>query len=171
MQMTLGTWLPAVFLLGKVLSVLAILLTGAAIWNAWRRPSFPEVSYGGVRLSNKRLRWVWILVLLGAFGFGVNEEPIVKSTHSLDDPEAAEASTVETNVGLTLPLPFYRYERETVYGDDVLISEYTMEGVTIPWSLISALIAYWVLVLRWNAASRWARRILQGRRWRAEGEP
>jgi hypothetical protein len=67
---------------------------------------------------------------------------------------------------MTLPLPFYRYERERTYGDGELASEEILEGFLIPWPLLSGLIAYLLLVLRWNPENRWALRILRGRRWR-----
>ena len=44
------------------------------------------------------------------------------------------------------------------------------EGFLIPWSLLSALVAYLVLVVRWNPDSKMARRILRGRKWRREEE-
>jgi hypothetical protein len=38
----------------------------------------------------------------------------------------------------------------------------------IPGPLISALIAFLILVVRWDSSSRLARRILQGRKWEKE---
>ena len=38
------------------------------------------------------------------------------------------------------------------------------ESVSIPWELFSALLAYVLLVVRWNPENRWALRILRGRR-------
>ena len=162
---------PLLLTVGKVLSVLAALLVVAAIWSAWRRAVFPDLSYGGISLSRKRLRWVWILILTGAFGFGINEDPVAISTQSWIDAEAAEAAEASRTVTTTLPAPFYRYERERIYGDGELVSDILLEGFVLPWPLISALVAYFFLVLRWKPENRWARRILQGRRWRQEEDP
>jgi hypothetical protein len=65
-----------------------------------------------------------------------------------------------------LPLPFYRYERVRQYRGEHLVEEEVLEGALIPWALISALLAYLVLVIRWNPESRWALRALHGRRRR-----
>jgi len=77
-------------------------------------------------------------------------------------------ATVFRTVSLTLPLPFYRYARERVYGDGELVREQVLEGFILPWPLISALVAYLILALRWRTDGRWVRRILQGRKWQAE---
>ncbi|NNM03667.1 MAG: hypothetical protein HKO65_01085, partial [Gemmatimonadetes bacterium] len=147
---------------------LAILLVLWAMWNVWRRKSLPEVAYGTISLSQRRLRWIWFLVLAGGFGFGVNEDPVVVSTLEMEDPEALDAAGSTRVVSVGLPLPFYRFERQRVYGGEELLQEETLEGFVIPGPLISALVAYLILVIRWNSSSRLARRILQGRKWRRE---
>lgn len=165
--------MPLLFGLGKVLSVVAVVLTLAALWSVWRRDSFPGVSYGRIYLSQKRLRWVWILVLVGAFGFGVNEDPIAVNTPPGEEVEAAEgveAGIPTRIVSTTLPLPFYRYEREKAFEDGELVRDHIVEGFVLPWPLISALVAYFVLVVRWDPDRPLARRILQGRKWRMEEE-
>ena len=168
MEISLQGSFPLLMTVGKVLSVVAVFLVVAAIWSAWRREAFPELSYGGVSLSQRRLRWVWVLVLMGAFGFGINEDPIALSTQSWDDAEAAAAAEASRTVTTTLPTPFYRYERERIFGDGELVGDQLLEGFVLPWPLISALVAYLFLVLRWKPENRWARRILQGRKWREE---
>jgi hypothetical protein len=166
--MSIQGQIPFLFVAGKVLSGVIILVLVLSIVDIWRRQSFPELSYGGVSLSQKRLRVVWLLVLIGAFGVGINEGPIAISTRSMEDAEIAAASKSFKTVSVNLPLPFYRYERERVYGDGVLVEEDIAEGFLIPWALLWALLAYVVLVVRWNPESRMARRILRGRKWRRE---
>jgi hypothetical protein len=151
---------------GKALSALMLLVVLVAIVSVWRRRSFPSVGYGGVSLSYRRLRWLWVGILLGSTGLGIAEDPIASLTHTQEDPEVLEAASSLRNTGMTLPLPFYRYERERTYGDGELASEEILEGFLIPWPLLSGLIAYLLLVLRWNPENRWALRILRGRRWR-----
>ena len=159
---------PLVLMAGKVLSGVAVLLLLLAFWNVWRRESLPDVAYGGISLSTKRLRWIWVLVLAGGFALGVNEDPTVRSTRSMEDPEAlASASDIRT-VSINFPLPFYRFERERIFGAGELLSEQVLEGFVIPGPLISALLAYLILVVRWDSSNRFARRILQGRKWRKE---
>jgi hypothetical protein len=64
--------------------------------------------------------------------------------------------------------PLYRYDRQRVYGDGVLVEEEIAEGFLIHWSLIWGLMAYFVLVVRWDPEGKRARRILRGKRWRDE---
>ena len=168
MQIQLEGSFPFLFPMGKVLSFITLVLVVAAIWNVWRRKSFPGVAYGGVSLSPRRLRWVWFTALLAAFGFGINEDPVTVSTSLWEDPEAAAAVTASRTVTVNLPLPFYSYDREKVYGDGELVRDYLVEGFVLPWPLISALVAYLVLVVRWKPENRWARHILQGRKWQVE---
>jgi hypothetical protein len=154
--------------LGKVLSALTLAVWLMSIWSVWRRKVFPEVSYGGLTLSSKRLRWIWFLVLVGAFGFGVAEDPVAVSTRSEEDAEATAAATSFRTVSVNLPFPFYRFDRQRTYGDGELVSEEIQEGFVIPGPLLSALMAYLILVVRWDSSSRFARRILQGRKWKDE---
>jgi hypothetical protein len=69
---------------------------------------------------------------------------------------------------VTLPFPFYRYEREREYGGEELVSEEIQEAFVLPKPLLAALLAYLVLVVRWDSSTRLARRILKGRRWEEE---
>jgi hypothetical protein len=166
--MSIQGQVPLLFLAGKVLSGITLLVFLLALVDIWRRRSFPELSYGGLSLSQKRLRVVWFLILLGAFGVGINEGPIAISTRSMEDADVAAAATSFRTVSVSLPLPFYRYERQRVFGDGTLVEEEVTEGFLIPWSLLSALVAYFVLVVRWNPDSKMARRILRGRKWRRD---
>ncbi len=167
--MSIQGQLPLLFVAGKILSAIMILVLLLAILDIWRRRSFPDVSYGGISLSQKRLRVVWFLVLIGAFGVGINEDPVAVSSQTMEDEEVAAVATTLKTVGVNLPLPFYRYERRRVYGDGALVGEEVVEGFLIPWSLLWGLLAYFVLVVRWDPASKMARRILRGRKWQ-EGE-
>jgi len=151
---------------GKALSALMLIVVLVTIVSVWRRESFPSVGYGGVSLSFRRLRWLWVGIILGATGLGIAEDPIARLTHTHEDPEVLETASSLRNTGLTLPLPFYRYERESTYGDGELGEQLVVEGFLIPWPLFSGLLAYLLLVLRWNPENKWALRILRGRRWR-----
>lgn len=153
-----------VMTLGKVLSGLASLLALGAVISVWRRASFPSVAYGGVSLSNRRIRWVWFLVILGGFTLGVGEDPVVTRTHSPDNPNSPSPEQMTRAVTVSIPLPFYWYERVRYYEAGALVGESVAEGFLIPWQLLSALFAYLVLVLLWNPDSPWALRILRGRR-------
>jgi hypothetical protein len=157
--------------IGIILSVVALLLVLVAVIDVWRRGAFPEISYGGITLSQKRLRWVWFLVLIGALIISTAEDPVVVQTTDQDHPELLEAAAATRQVTVTMPLPFYHYQRDRIYADDVLVSEHLSQGFQIPGSLLSALLAYLLLVVRWNPENRWALRILHGRRHRPEPAP
>jgi hypothetical protein len=112
------------------------------------------------------MRWIWFGILVGAFGFGVNEDPISTRTFSSGDLEVARQAGPIRTISVDLPVPFYRYQRATHYLDGEEVAEDGAEHVSLPWPLLSALLAYGVLVLRWNPQNRFARRLLQGRKWR-----
>jgi hypothetical protein len=97
-------------------------------------------------------------------GVGSNNDPVATSTHDMENPELVEASDSRTSRSLSLPLPFYRLERERRIVNGEVAEEHVSEGVVLPWPFLWALLAYYVLVIRWNPNSRWARRILEGRR-------
>lgn len=155
-------------LAGKILSAVAIIALLAVTWNIWRRSSFPGVSYGSISLSHGRLRWLWFSIMLGAFALGAAEDPIARFENTIEDEELLEAAGTTRQTSLSIPLPFYRYERQRVYADDQLAVDNTFEGFLIPWALLSAFLAYVVLVVRWNPENRLALRILQGRRRRRD---
>lgn len=155
-------------LAGKVLSAVAIIAFLAVLWNIWRRSSFPGVSYGDIHLSHGRLRWLWFSIMLGALALGSAEDPIARRTSTMEDEELLAAATGSRQTSLSIPLPFYRYERTRVHVGDDLAVENTLEGFLIPWALLSAFLAYLVLVVRWNPESRIALRILRGRRRRRD---
>lgn len=158
----MATGFTVLFTVAKVLSAVALLLVGLAIVNVWRRDSLPGVTYGSVSLSPRRLRWVWTGVLIGATVLGSAEDPFVQSTSQTEDPELQDGAGLGTS--LSVPSPFYRYERERRYQGDRLAEESEMEGILIPWQLLSALFAYLILVVRWDPTSRWAIRLLRGRK-------
>lgn len=171
--MNVAADLPGVLLAGKVLSGITILIFLGTLVNLWRRESLPELSYGTVTLSHKRLRWLWVLFLAGAFAAGADGDPIVWDSSSFEEPIAdaeEEGGSGERLVQseILLPLPFYRYERQSTRVDGRLVKDFVLEGVVFPWELLSALAMYYLLVLRWNPENRWTRRILHGskRRWR-----
>ncbi|MDH3732766.1 MAG: hypothetical protein OEU54_04495 [Gemmatimonadota bacterium] len=153
-------------LAGKILSAITIVVVLIVIANIWRRSSFPGVSYGSISLSHGRLRWLWFTIILGAFALGAAEDPIARFENTSEDAELLESAESTRQTSLSLPLPFYRYERQRVYADGELAVDNTLEGFLVPWSLLSALLAYLVLVVRWNPENRLALRILQGRRRR-----
>lgn len=170
MELTLDTEIPYIFLVGMGLSVVTVALVLAAFIDIWRRKTFPKVAYGGITLTVHRMKWIWGLTLLGAFGFGVNEDPITTRSFSSGNLEVAQAAGPVRTVSVDLPMPFYQYHRARYSVAGEVLAEEGWEGFGLPWPLLSALFAYWVLVLHWNPGNRFARRILQGRRWRNEAD-
>lgn len=155
-------------LAGKILSGVALLAVFWILVDIWRRGALPAASYGEVRLSQRRMRWLWTSIILGATALGSAEDPIARFETNTEDAEVLAVEGPTRQSGLSLPFPFYRYERQRIYKDDALGSEQVLEGFLIPWALLSAFVAYLVLVVRWNPQSRLAQRILQGRRRRRE---
>jgi hypothetical protein len=151
-------------LAGKVLSGIALAAVLAIIVNIWRRPSFPGVSYGSIRLTHGRMRWLWFTLIVGATALASTEDPIARATRNMEDPELLQAAGTTRQTSLTIPFPFYRYEHTRVWAGEELAKEDTLEGFLIPWALLSTIVAYVVLVLRWNPENRWAIRILQGKK-------
>ena len=89
----------ALLLAGKIFSALAVAGIIAVIVNCWRRDAFPGVSYGDIELSHGRLRWLWILFILGGGARGSVEDPVVQagttiSMHTLQAPGEYSASAV-----------------------------------------------------------------------------
>jgi hypothetical protein len=156
------SWLLA----GKVLSAVALVVVLVVIVNIWRRASFPAVSYGSIELSHGRMRWLWFTLILGALALGSAEDMIARLENTSEDEELLAAAESRRQTGFTMPFPFYRYERQRVYADGELAVDNTTEGFLIPWALLSTLLAYLVLVIRWNPENRLALRILQGKRRR-----
>jgi hypothetical protein len=155
-------------LAGKTFSAVALLVVLIVLLNIWRRSSFPGVSYGSISLSHGRLRWLWTSIIIGAVALGSAEDPIARLESTREDDERLAAAESRRQTSLTVPLPFYRYERQRIYADDEIAVDNTLEGFLIPWALLSALLAYLVLVVRWNPENRLALRILQGRRRRRD---
>jgi len=152
---------------GLWLSAVALLAVGVTLWHLWRRASVPEVAYGGVTLAPRRLRWLWTAWLVGATLLGSANDPLIMSTLDTDDPEAQAAASPADEIRRTstsLPLPFYRYERENVTVGGVPVSSQELRGFVVPTPLLWAFLAYFFLVVRFNPDSRWTRRILHGRK-------
>lgn len=158
-----SAWLLA----GKILSGVALAVVLAVVVNIWRRPSFPAVGYGSIELSHSRMRWLWFGFIVGAVALGSTSNPVALLTSTSEDEELLAAATSRRQTSLDMPLPFYRYQRERVYADDELAVDNVTESILLPWSLLSALLAYVVLVVRWNPQNRLALRILQGRKRRS----
>jgi len=161
--------MPTILLVGKILSAVALLVLAAALLNLWRRSHVPAFSYGAVTLSQRRMKTVWSAFLLGALAMGSNNDPVLHTTQNTEDPGPAVAvEGSNTTRSVTIPLPFYRYEHSSRSVNGSLVAEHHLEGLVLPWSFVSALLAYYVLVVRWNPDSRWARRILEGRKARRD---
>lgn len=155
------------FPVGLVLSALCLLAFLWVLWQLWRNRDFPEVSYGGVSIPYRRVRWLWFVVMTGALGLGVMQDPFLTSTTTAEETEEVEGTaTVASNV--LIPLPFYRYEREKLSKGGVLVFEQRTTSLLIPWPLLVAFLAYFLLVRRWNPDSRWVRRFLLGRKGQKE---
>ncbi len=154
------------FLVGKVLSAAALLTLVAALVNLWRRPSVPAFSYGALTLSQRRLKGLWFAFLFGALVVGSSNDPVIRNTEDRGEPVPAstDAPPNATYYSVNIPLPFYRYERTARSVNGTVVEEHILEGVVLPWSFLWALVAYYVLVVRWNPDSRWARGILEGRK-------
>ena len=119
-----------------------------------------------------RMRWVWTGALVGAFLSSALDDPIATQSDVSEDPERVAAAALTRSTSLTFPLPFFQYDRartwvEDTPGADLEIAEETVvRGITFPRGLFAALFAYAVLVIWWNPESRWARRILYGKKRR-----
>jgi hypothetical protein len=156
--------MPTLLLIAQLLSAASLLALLLALVNLRRRATVPGVSYGSLALTPGRLKALWLAFLVGSAIEGSGNDPLFVRT---DDTEGA---AVEASAGplrrtsLSMPLPFYRYERERLERDGVLVEEHVLEGVVLPWSFITALLGYYLLVVRWNPESRWARRILEGKK-------
>ena len=139
------------------------MLIGVVI-NVWRREFIPEVSYGELPLASNRMRWLWMTFLVGSTLAAASGDPVVISTYSFEDPDI-EASlppgAERTQSSLDLPLPFYRYTRQRVTSDGNILEETVTQGIPFSWGMMTAFLAYFVLVVRWNPENRWAFRILR----------
>lgn len=149
--------------IAMVLSLVVLLLVVVAIINVWRRETFPEISYGGITLTQRRLRWLWFVVIVASLGLVAAEDPVVYTAVDRDDPELREDAASVRTVKMAVPLPFYRYDRERVYADGELARELVGRSILIPRALLTTLLAYLLLVVRWNPENRWALRILHGK--------
>jgi len=156
---------------GMWLSGIAYLVVAGTLWNLWRRSSLPEVAYGGVSLTPRRVRWLWTGALVGATLLGSANDPMVRSSVDLSDPEAEAAAspTAQTRRQSTsVPLPFYRYEKEEVSRGGMTLTTHELRGFVLPGELLWTLLAYLFLVVRFNPDGRWTRRLLHGRKGRPE---
>jgi hypothetical protein len=155
-----------VFMVAKVLSAAALLALVAALVNLWRRPSVPPFSYGAVSLSQRRLKGLWSAFLLGALVVASNNDPVLRNTRDTDEPVPASTDAHAKSIysSLNMPLPFYHYKSTARRVSGTVVEEHIEEGVALPWSFLWALLAYYVLVVRWNPDSRWAKRVLEGRK-------
>jgi len=152
---------------GLWLSGVAYLLVAGALWNLWRRASLPDVAYGGVSLTSRRVRWLWTVALLGATLLGSSNDPIVRSSVDMNDPDAEAVAAVTDDVRqvtTNVPLPFYRYEKQETSRGGVVLTTHELRGFVLPSELLWTLLAYLFLVIRFNPDGRWTRRILHGRK-------
>jgi hypothetical protein len=159
MEQGLG-WL---FPVGLGLSALTVLVFLWVLWRLWRTRDFPVVSYGGLSIPDRRVRWLWFIVMTGAFGLGVMQDPILTSNITAEETEEVEGTPV-VSTSFLVPLPFYRYEREKEFRGGALVFDQRTTSLLIPWPLPGAFLAYFLLVVRWNPDSRWVRRFLFGRK-------
>jgi hypothetical protein len=163
----------AIITAGLWLSGVAFLVVAATLWNLWRRASLPEVAYGGVSLTPRRVRWLWTGALLGATLLGSANEPIVRSSVDTNDPDAEAVASLNDQTRrktTTMPLPFYRYEKEEISRGGITLNTHELRGFVLPSELLWVLLAYVFLVIRFNPDSWWTRRFLHGRkrRWARE---
>jgi hypothetical protein len=110
------------------------------------------------------MRWLWMTFLVGSTLAAASGDPVVISTYSFEDPDI-EASlppgAERTQSSLDLPLPFYRYTRQRVTSDGNILEETVTQGIPFSWGMMTAFLAYVVLVVRWNPENRRALRGLR----------
>lgn len=158
-----------ILLAAKVLSGVSLIVFLGFILNIWLRASIPEVSYGSITLSPGRMRWLWTTFLLGStLAAAATADAVVVGTRTFEDPDleaSLPAGTARVQNSIDAPTPFYRFSRHWTSVDGQLLEEEVREEVVIPWAMLSAFLAYVILVMRWNPENRWALRILRGKRW------
>jgi hypothetical protein len=153
----------------QVLSGLTLMLLVWFVVDLWRRSELPAIAYGGITLNRRRTRYLWLAFLVGGLMVSAAEDPIATRGRTLEDWELEDGSRregMQVGSSLFVPLPFYHFDRRRTHVEGHLVEEEVSEAVVIPWSFLGALVAYVVLVLRWNPESRWALRILKGRKWK-----
>jgi hypothetical protein len=149
----------------KALSALFVVVLIVAVVDVWRRNDVPTVTYGGITLATSRLRWLWVGALVGGVAAAADTDPLVLETRTFGHPDpAVVAERATQTTGIDVPVMFYRYQRTAVSRAGTLLHEEVREGVMLPWQFLSVLLAYVLLVVRWNPTNRWAMRILHGRR-------
>lgn len=164
----------AIITAGLWLSVVALLVVTATVVNVWRRRTMPEVAYGGVALTQRRVRILWTAALVGATVIGSANDPMVVSSTDMRDPDAqaAAAPTAPSrSTSVSVPLPFYRYERNETSVGGVMLTSHELRGFVLPTPLLWTLLAYVFLVIRFNPDSAWTRRFLHGRKREQERDP
>lgn len=160
---------------GPWLSGVAYLVVASTLWNLWRREALPDVAYGGVSLTPRRVRWLWTAAILGATVLGSANDPVVRTSVDMNDPDAqgSVSPTADRREGsITVPLPFYRYEKVETSRGGVVMTTHELRGFVVPFELIWTLLAYLFLVVRFNPDSWWTRRFLHGRkrRWSSDDQ-
>ncbi len=158
--------------LAQILSGLSVLVLIGTLIYLWRRPALPAISYGGIELSMGRMRWLWTGALIGAFLSSALDDPIAVKSDVMEDPERVSAAVLTRSSSLSMPFPFFQYSRERTWvadtpGAELALAEETVtRAITFPRGLFAAFVTFGVLVIWWNPESRWARRILHGKKRR-----
>jgi len=152
--------LDSIIILAKVLSAVSLALFAWILRDWWRRKDFPPAAYGGVELPGRRIRWLWLVALIGGCAVGAGEDPIVRA-HGAEETEREHTGRSRS---YTLTLPFIHYAREEVRGETGLVVIQTETGLQIPKAFLVVMAAYLALVKWWHPGRGWARRFLFGRR-------
>jgi hypothetical protein len=152
--------LDTIIKLAAGLSALSLLLFVWTLRDWWRRKEFPSATYGGVELPGRRIRWLWLVALIGGCAVGAAEDPIV-TAHGVVETDREHAGRSRT---YTLGLPFIHYAREETRGETGLVIIQTETGLQIPKAFLVAMAAYLALVRWWHPGRGWSRRFLFGRR-------
>ena len=152
--------LDSIIILAMVLSAASLLLFIWILRDWWRRKEFPSAVYGGVELPGRRIRWLWLVALIGGCAVGAAEDPIL-TTHGVEETEEEHTGRSRS---YTLALPFIHYAREQVRGETGLVVIQTEIGLQIPKAFLVVMAAYFSLVKWWHPGRGWARRFLFGRR-------
>lgn len=136
-----------------ILSVVFDALFLVTLWFAWKRLGrYPPIRYGGVELTQRSIRRLWLTALILAFG--VAAVGIGSTPQSLTSSWEEQADPVYLSVGgqsgdYFFQLPFYRYEiSEDKDSTGTYLGSRT-ESLRIPWLLFAACLVYFSLVPLW----------------------
>jgi hypothetical protein len=131
-------------------------LGGLVLDAVLRVGRFPAVVYGGVGLSQRDLRRIWIAFLLLAFGLGVEGFSSTSFSRSEAWSERVEPRYLPEGArswAQTEGLFFYRREVSEEINDEGLYAGSLGEEIQIPWVFLGAAMVYVFMVMAWEPRS------------------